>query len=184
MGRIILNGAEDPALLRSAIRVVGRRLIEDVPSTARVTISSVALTLSGFCSCIFFIASSAKGVAAFPIPSIFALSAAVISCFAQPVRQAFGKTWRSMGDNILLSFSISPALRSTSIIPHQRHILPARVKVSWTDAEAPSRAALDSSVIFPVKAAQITETAHSMKKHFPSMILPRDNRFILNKILS
>jgi len=64
---------------RNAISVVGKRSSEDAPSTAKVTISSVARSLFELAACIFSMADNASGVAALPIPKMFADSAAQIS---------------------------------------------------------------------------------------------------------
>ena len=128
------RGFCDPAPLLKAIIVVGSRLAAAVFITARVIISRDASSffppLLMLSLCNFFIASSARGVAAFPIPKRFAAMQAEISSAPSPLFAASGKNSFIMGEISFDSTLIAPALRKTSIIPHQRHITPQRDMVS------------------------------------------------------
>ena len=144
---------------------------------AKVTMSSVARSLSGLALCIFSIAARASGVAALPIPRMFADRAAQISSFPCPDFQVLGNTRRSMGDRILESFCTAPASRRTSMMPLHRHMAPAREKIREIAFVAPSTTAFDTSERFPVETAKKTDIETRTKKHFSIIKLhqPLDN---------
>ena len=89
MGRTTEKGSLAPPIRRRPIIVVGRRLAEEVLSTAKVIISREAAAGSPprlmLSECSFFIAESASGVAALPIPRRFAPMQAEISSLPSPL---------------------------------------------------------------------------------------------------
>ena len=84
-GIIIENGFCEPAARRRANKFAGTSVSEEVLKTAKVICSLSAHSGDGLCLCIFFIAHSAKGVAAFPMPKKLALKVAQISSYPSPV---------------------------------------------------------------------------------------------------
>lgn len=110
---------------RMAIIVVGTKLKQQHPNTARVIISGVAV-LDLEEPFIFSIALIARGVAAFDMPSILALIHAVISSVAMFSLNDFGKMRFKIGRNSLDSPLTTPACFNTDIIPFQKAIMPTR----------------------------------------------------------
>lgn len=144
IGTIILYGSGDSAARLMAISVVGIISIDEHPRTAKVIMSSLAVSELGLTLSIFSIALIARGVAAFPTPNMFALTDAVISSIPTPVRDASGNANFISGDKSFDNLRISPASDNTFITPHHRHMIPSSESVTSTDLAAPSITALDS----------------------------------------
>ena len=119
----------------------------------------------------FFIAASAYGVAALPIPRMLALMLAAISSVAHPDWYASGKIMRKSGEIKRASLRIAPARLRSSMIPHQRHMEPHSVSVRLTAPEAPSKTAAESSLILPHITPYTTEAMHISAKTTDNIII-------------
>ena len=111
--------------------------------------------------CISSIAARPSGVAAFPMPSMFA--AMFIEIFSPTaVCAAYsGNRRRISGERMRETFSVSPACDAMFISPSHRHIAPISSSAVSTALCAPSAAAFESAVRFPVAAAP--KTARRMR---------------------
>lgn len=141
MGMIIFSGLALSARVRRVISVTGRMLTGDEFITARVIMSSLAVVFGVLSFCIFAIADSANGVAALPMPRIFAAIFAEHSSMPLPVLYAVGKSSLSRGDMSLESNLIAPAVLSTSSKPLYKHITDNSPILRSTARAAPSNMA-------------------------------------------
>ena len=153
---------------RIAMIVVGTKLKQQHPKTAKVIMSGVAV-LEFEEIFIFSIALIASGVAAFDIPRAFALIQAVISSVAIFSLNDFGKICFKTGFIICESFSIIPASFSTFIMPFQNAIIPIREITKFTLLFAPSIKALVTVDRLDVNKANTIDTMQIILKHFPSI---------------
>ena len=171
IGTTISNGEAEPEFRSIVISVVEIRHSGEVFITVKVTISFVGSSGDGFLLCIFSIAASARGVAAFPSPSILAAILAEISSAPSPELHEDGKNSLRNGLISRESLRIIPDSSNTLMTPPQRHIIPISEKVSVTASDAPSIIALPSSARFPVMSENIKDNRTIIPKVFPSMIL-------------
>lgn len=182
IGRMTEKGSAEPAAVRSATIVVGRRFAAAVLRTAREIISDDGRAreppLSVCVSQSFFIAASARGVAAFPIPRRFAAMLAEISSRPFPA-PADGKKNFIIGRSGFVKSETAPDFFKTFMIPHQRHILPIRESVSVTADDAPSVIAVQSAPVLPFVNEKTNAIPHIRPKTFPSIFCSSPLDFVL-----
>ena len=165
----ILAGDELPAALRSETMVVGNRQGGAHPIRIKVIISEDSLPSLSFGS--VFIAFRARGVAALPIPRIFAAMAADTSFIPLPLFEASGKIIRMIGLMRREKRSRKPVFSATFIIPHHRHIKAMSENAVVTALPAPSMAAEVKSSVVPLNSEQITDNTIRIPENFIAIIL-------------
>ena len=113
-GTMIDAGSTLPAACRMASKPVGNSCKHEPFTAMRIHISSVAMPRCGLTASSARIASSPNGVAALPMPSIFAEKHSAIAPDAFPAR---GNSQPMTPPRDRDSVSISPARRATPITP-------------------------------------------------------------------
>ena len=110
----------------------------------------------GLICCSLFIASSPKGVAAFPRPRKFAVMFIAMFSFAL-LSFSFGKSKLSTGERSLHIKRVNPLFCAIEVKPFQRQITPVSFIASEIALVPPVTIEEDSSLIFPVAIAQKSE---------------------------
>ena len=115
-----------------AITVVGINCIDAVFNTIKVAMLSVILSLHGFFFCIVCIAFIPNGVAAFPIPSRFAIMFIVISLYSLSSFFIFGNKNFIIGPINFDNLFINDVFSTIFIRPFHKHIVPNNFMVKST----------------------------------------------------
>lgn len=155
IGAITDIGFVEAAAVLRAIIVVGSNWNDVVLSTISIHISSDARSGVGFDLSSSVMAFIPIGVAALPMPKMFAVMFMDMYFFASG--GADGKRRFINGFNSFSIFSAIPDFSATFNIPVQKHITPANDKTVSTDAFAPSNAAFTVASRLPFTAAVISE---------------------------
>ena len=113
-----------------------------------------------------------RGVAAFPRPKRFAATFIEIAPRAFSSFFKLGKTSRSAGLRNFRNFSTRPLSSATFEIPLQKQSEPRSLSESSAACEDSSRAAAETSAVFPVIMLKITEIKTEKKKNFPKFSPP------------
>lgn len=155
IGAIIEVGSGEPAAARREIMVVGISWNEVVLSTTSIHIFAdgfwgVGFSPSSVCAAIIPI-----GVAALPIPSMFAVT--FIEMYRSAASDAPGKSLEITGEIKRHILSDTPLFSDIFIIPVQKHIAPAKEISVDTAVDAPSKTALTVSSTRPVTIEVIIE---------------------------
>ena len=135
---MILVGFEEFKEDLIAITVVGISCKDAVFNKTSIAIELLKTFLLLFLSCKDSIALSPKGVDALPRPKIFAIILSEISSHALSFLSTSGNKNLIIGLRNFASFLESEESFAICIIPHQRVIVPKKVRVSSTAEEADS----------------------------------------------
>lgn len=160
------KGEAAPQPARIAAMVVGMSWSEAVFAITSIHISSDAY-FEPFIRCSPRAARMPAGVAALPKPRRFAEILAHISPMMSLWFFAAGNIKPTAGRIKRASFSISPLLRITSIMPLQNMTIPPMDRHSSHAAAAPSITEAASCSIRPLTAAQTRETSIIPVQSFP-----------------
>ncbi len=155
-GRMIDVGLVEPAAARKAIIVDGISWNEVVLRVTSIHILPDGFSGFGFSSSSVCAASIPIGVAAFPIPSIFAVI--FIEIYRRAVSELLGKSLVTTGAIKRQIRFDTPLFSEIFIMPVQKHIAPANDISVETAVDAPSKTAFIVSSMRPVMTAVIIDT--------------------------
>lgn len=158
--------------------VVGIICREAVLMTVKIHISEDGFFGLGFILSSSSIAAIPAGVAALPIPKIFAVIFAVMSFEAFPPLFSFGKSLCIIGEKNFSAFDVTPLRSAISSIPDQKHISPVKDRTTSVDFFAASNIAAAVCEVVPF-ANDIKKAADMHTGHIRFIEIPPKNFIII-----